>query len=76
MMSEISSLSYDERLYKYSILSFEIRRLRSDLILVFIIVKGFVKVEADKFFLFLGDPRTIGHNLRIFKQTCRLNIRK
>ena len=43
------------------------RRLRSDLILVFKIVKGYVNVEADKFFQFLEDPR-------IFKQTCRLNI--
>ena len=36
------------------------RRLRSDLILVFEIMKGFVKVEADRFINFLGDPRTRG----------------
>ena len=52
------------------------RRPRSDLILVFKIVKSFVDVEADKFFQFLKDPRTRCHNLRIFKQTCRLTIKK
>ena len=50
MMPDIHSLSYDERLNKCGILSLEMRRLRSDLVLVLKIVKGFVKVEADKFF--------------------------
>ena len=76
MIPEISSLSYDERLYKCGILSLQMKRLHSDLILVLKIVKGFVDVEADKFFHFVGDPRTIGHNLPISKQTCRLNIQK
>ena len=56
MVPEIYSLSYEEGLYECGILSLEMRRLRSDLILVFEIVKGFVKVEADKFFLFLENP--------------------
>ena len=63
MIPEISSLSYDERLYKCSILSIEMRRLRSDLILVSKMVKGFVTVVADKFFQFLEDPHTRGHNI-------------
>ena len=52
------------------------RRLRSGLILVLRIKKGFVNFEADKFFQFLEDARTRGHKLRIIRQTCRLNIRK
>ena len=76
MMLEISSLSYDKGLYECGILSLVMRELRLDLILVFNIMKGFVIVEADKFFQFLEDPRTRGHNLQVFKQTCRLNIRK
>ena len=40
MIPEISNLSYDQRLYKCCILSIEMRRLRLDLILVFMIVKG------------------------------------
>ena len=67
MIQEIHSLSYDEGLYKFGVLSFEIRRLRSDLILVLNIVKGFVKFEADKFFKLMEERRTRGHNLRIFK---------
>ena len=64
MVPEISSLSYEEGLYDCGILSLEMGRLRSYLILVFEIVKGFVKVEADKFLLLLEDSRTRGHNLR------------
>ena len=60
MIPEISSLCYDEKFHKCGILSLEMRRLRSDLILVLKIVKGFVKVMADKFFQFLEDPRTRG----------------
>ena len=37
-----TSLSYDERLYKCGILSLEMKRFRSDLVLDFRIVKGFV----------------------------------
>ena len=41
MIPEISSLSYEERLHRYDVLSHEMARLRSDLILVFKITKGF-----------------------------------
>ena len=63
MILELSSLSYEERLYKCGILSIEMRRLSLDIILVFRIVKGFVKVNVDKLFLFLEDLHTRGHNL-------------
>ena len=51
-------MSNDERLHRCEILSHENGRLRSDLILVFKITKGFVNVEEDKFFQLLEDPRT------------------
>ena len=74
MIPEINSLSNEERLNKRGVLSLEIRRLQSDLILVFETIKRFAKVETGKFFQSLEDPCTRGHNLRIIKQTCRLNI--
>ena len=49
MIPETSSLGYEERLHRCGILSLERRRPRSDLILVFMIVKGFAQVVADKF---------------------------
>ena len=52
------------------------RRLQLDLILVFKIVKGFGKVETDKFFQFMEDFRTRFHNIQIYKETRRLNIKK
>ena len=57
IIPEIYNLSHDDRLYKYGILSLVMRRLRSDLILIFEIVKGFVKVEAETFFQFFEDSR-------------------
>ena len=75
-MPEITSLSYEEGLYKCGILSHEMMRPRSHLIIVHMIVKGFVKVDADKFCQFLDYPLARGHNFRIVKQTCKLNIRK
>ena len=49
MTPEIFSLSYQERLHK-CYLSPKMRRFRSDSILLHEIVKGFAKVETDKFF--------------------------
>ena len=57
MTSEILSLSYQERLYKCGALSPKMR-FCSNSILVHEIVKGFVEVEADKFFQFLEDSQT------------------
>ena len=76
MIPEISTLSCEERLFACGILSLEMRRLRSDLVLVLMIIKGFVKVEADKFFQFLDDLRIRGLDLLIIRQTCRVNITK
>ena len=58
MILQVSSLSNEERLYKCGILCRKMRRLLSDLILVPKIMKGFVKVKADKFFQFLEDLHT------------------
>ena len=57
------------------IFSVEMSKLRSDIVLVLMVMKGLVKVEADKLFQFLKDLHTRGHKLQIIKQICRLNIR-
>ena len=76
IIPEISKLSYTDRLSKCNLLSLEMRRLRADLIEVFKIVKGFEGIDPNYFFKFINDTRTRGHHLRIYKQTCRLDIRK
>ena len=55
MIPEISSLRYKVRQHKCGILSLETRRLRSDLILVFKIIKDSRNVHADNFFQFPKD---------------------
>ena len=76
LIPEIASLSYSERLGRCNLLSLEMRRLRADLIEVFKIVKGFEGIDPNYFFKFVGNARTRGHNLRIYKQNNRLDIRK
>ena len=47
---ELSQLNYEERLCRTNLLSLEIRRVRADLIEVFIIAKGIDDVDQCSFF--------------------------
>ena len=51
------------------------RRLRSDLIEAFKIIKGFDKVDYLKFF-HLSTTGLRGHNLKLFKPSFKRNVRK
>ena len=68
-------LPYEERLMRLNLTSLETRRIRGDMIEVFKIIKGFEDIKASTFFIF-SDGVTRGHPFKIYKQRCRLNIRK
>ena len=56
-------------------MTLEERRRRYDLIEMFKIMKGIYKVDKTKLFEINKDS-TRGHNLKIRKKQCRLNLRK
>ena len=75
MIPSISALTYEERLKRTGLISLENRRLRADLLEVFKILKGFVKVNPAAHFS-MSDRRSRGHKLKLEKPRARLDIRK
>jgi ribonuclease P/MRP protein subunit RPP40 len=68
-------MSYEERLKFLDIITLETRRVRGYLIEVFKIMKGLEDVNKDKFCTMdTGCMR--GHELELFKPSCRLDCRK
>ena len=53
----------------------ETRRMRGDLIEVFKIVKGFDKIDYS-FFFKKSNTSLRGHSEKLYKEACKLNIRK
>ena len=72
MIPSISALTYEER---SGLISLENRRLREDLLEVFKILKGFVKVDPATHFS-MRDRRSRGHTLKLEKPRARLELRK
>ena len=71
----ISALTYEERLKRTGLISLENRRLRADLLEVFKILKGLVKVDPATHFS-MSDRRSRGHTLKLEKPRARLELRR
>ena len=54
----------------------ETRRLRGDQIEVFKILNGYENIDRNMFFSLKKDSRTRGHDVKLVKGQCRLDIRK
>lgn len=76
MISGFEGKSYKERLKELGMYSVERRFLRGDMIQVFKIFKSFDNIETNKFFTVDHGSVTRGHNKKIKKRTCHLDIRK
>ena len=79
MINGFKELTYEERLEQTNLVSLETRRLRADLIQVFKILKGLEEIKPEELFISRHDnyrDTSRGHQYKIFKQHCRLNIRK
>jgi ribonuclease P/MRP protein subunit RPP40 len=76
LVVETKGMSYEERLKFLDMTTLETRRVRGDLIEVFKIMKGFENVNKDKFFYYGYRVYTRGHELKLFKPSCRLDCRK
>ena len=55
--------------------SLEIRRLRSDVLLVYRIMLGMVRLNSNEFFKLRSQPHLRGHKYAINKQRCSNNRR-
>ena len=76
MIPELKDLSYEERLKECGLTTLETRRLRGDQIEVFKILNGYENIDRNMFFSLKKDSRTIGHEVKLVKDQCRLDIRK
>ena len=76
MIPELRDLSYEERLKECGLTTLETRRLRGDEIEVFKILNGYEIIDRNMFFSLKKDSRTRGHEVKLVKDQCRLDIRK
>ena len=76
MIPELRDLSYEERLKECGLTTLETRRLRGDQIEVFKILNGYENIDRNIFFSLKKDSRTRGHEVKLVKDQCRLDIRK
>ena len=73
MVYGLNDLTYDKRLRRLGITTLETRRLRSDLIEFFKIIKGFDKVDYLKFFR-LSTTGLRDHCLKLFKPSFNRDV--
>ena len=76
IIPELRDLSYEERLKECGLTTLETRRLRGDQIEVFKILNGYENIDRNMFFSLKKDSRTRGHEVKLVKDQCRLDIRK
>ena len=76
IIQELRELRYEERLKECGVITLEIRRLRGDQIAVFKILNGYENIDRNMFFSLKKDGRTRGHEVKLVKVQCRLDIRK
>ena len=76
------TLPYDERCSLLGLDRLELRRLRTDLILCYKIIRGLVLLSPtvllspDSFFTFVCNSRTRGHSFKLFLLDSRVNCRQ
>jgi ribonuclease P/MRP protein subunit RPP40 len=76
MVEGLEGYSYGDRLRILGLTTLETRFLRADLIEVFKILRGFDKLEPDRFFQVVGDGARRGHSFKLFKKRYRLDVGK
>lgn len=76
MIEGLWNLSYQERLNYTGLPTLENRRDRGDMIEVYKFLNGFNKVNYTKFFDKAKYNNTRGHNFKLEKGRCRLDVRK
>ena len=76
MIPELRDLCYEERMIECGLTTPETKRLRGDQIEVFKILNGYENIDRTIFFSLKKESRTRGHEVKLVKDQCRLDIRK
>lgn len=76
LIPSLEGMSYEERLKELNMFSVRRRFLRGDLIHVFKLFNNSGELDWGEFFVLNTDDRMRGHNKKIKKQQCHLNVRK
>ncbi len=77
MIVEVKDKSYEERLKLLHMTTLETRRIGDDLIETIKIIKGFNDIDRNSFFVMADtDIDSRGHEYKLFKQYCNLDVRK
>ena len=76
IIPELRDPSYEESLKECGLTTLETRRLRGDQIEVFKILNGYENIDRNTLFSLKKDSRTRGHEIKLVKDQCRLDIRK
>ena len=76
MIPELSDLSYEKRLKECGLTNLETKRLRGDQMEVYKILNGYENIDRNVFFSLKNDSITRGHEVKLVKDQCRLDIRK
>ena len=77
LIPSLEHLTYEERLKELNLYSLKDRRTRGDLILMYRIMSGDIKVNQNQLFEMAKDNRTRGHNLKVhINKVCKTSIRQ
>jgi len=75
LVPELLDMTYEERLRKLNLPSLVYRRKRMDMIQTFRILNGIDRIDEDQFFT-RSERQSRGHQFKLVKPRCRLNLRK
>ena len=76
IIPELKDLSSEERLKQCGLTTLETRRLREDQIEAFKVLNGYKNINKNNVFSLKKDSRTRGHEVKLVKNQCRLDIMK
>ena len=72
----MADISYSERLDSLGMETLELRRLQHDLLLTYKMLFGLLRVDSSAMFTLRSDPRTRGHQWKLYQSHNRLDRRK
>lgn len=75
-LANLDNVPYVNRLEMLCLDSLEVRRIKHDLVMCYKILHKLVCIDSSNFFIIVELNRTRGHNYKMYKQQCRLDVRK